>query len=247
MALSDSTGVPAAVGFRPSHGVVEKVAHPVDGGLIEILAFPGRFQDIVPGRQEMKSDAETGHGFLGAGKGAVEKDHEDVGDLGAGVAEPVNESHLRAAVGGQVLDQQHPLAWFQVSFDLGVAAEALGLLAHVKHRLGPGFGDPGGVGDARRLAAGDGIDVVETDGGFQFFNPQPNDAPTRLGKRYHPAAVDIDRAGPAGGQGIGLIRAEVDGADIQKQFRRLPSAVVFLISVRGGWHRLSLAIKMRPA
>mgnify|MGYP003714783135 CR=1 FL=1 len=97
-----------------------------------------------------------------------------------------------------------------------------------------------------RLAAGDDVDVGKADFGFQFFDRQPNNAPPRVRKRDNPAAIDINRARPAGGQGIGLIRAEVDGADIQKQFRRFQSAVVFTIVVRGGWHRHSLAIKMRP-
>ena len=48
--------------------------------------------------------------LLALGIDAVEEDHEDVLDGGAGVAQRVAEVDLAAAVGGQVLDQQHALA-----------------------------------------------------------------------------------------------------------------------------------------
>src|SRR3546814_6779995 len=75
-------------------------------------------------------------------------------DLGAGPADGIDEVQLGAAVGGEVLHQQHAAALAKGAFDLGVAAEALGLLAHVEHRQAEPLGDPGGEGNAGRLAAG---------------------------------------------------------------------------------------------
>ena len=91
------------------------------------------------------------------------EDDEAVGDLGAGLAQRLDEGELAAAVGRQVLDQQHAHALGHVALDLGLAAEALGLLAHIEHRQAEPLGDPGGEGNARRLAAGDGVEIGAAD------------------------------------------------------------------------------------
>src|SRR3546814_13519504 len=58
-------------------------------------------------------------------------------------------------LGREVLDQQHAAALRKIALDLGVAAEALRLLAHVEHRQAEPFGDPRREGDAGGLATGD--------------------------------------------------------------------------------------------
>src|SRR3546814_10256835 len=60
--------------------------------------------------------------------------HEAVGALHAGLADAVDEGQLAAAIGRQILDQQHPGAVLHLALDPGVAAEALRLLADVGHR-----------------------------------------------------------------------------------------------------------------
>ena len=98
---------------------------------------------------------------VACGEDAVVEDDEGVGDLGAGGADRLGEADLRAAVGGQVLDEEDARALGERALDLGVAAEALGLLADVEHRQRQALGDPGGEGDARGLAAGDGVEAGE--------------------------------------------------------------------------------------
>ena len=95
------------------------------------------------------------------GEDAVVEDDERVRDLAAGGADRLGEAQLRAAVGGEVLDQQHPRALGHRALDLGVAPEALGLLAHVEHRQAEPLGDPGGERDAGGLAAGDRVERLE--------------------------------------------------------------------------------------
>src|SRR3546814_11032903 len=55
-------------------------------------------------------------------------------------------------------DLQHAAALRKIALDLGVAAEALRLLAHVEHRQAEPFGDPRREGDAGGLATGDAVD-----------------------------------------------------------------------------------------
>jgi hypothetical protein len=98
-----------------------------------------------------------------AGEDAVEEHHEGVVDDRAGVPQRLGEADLRLAVGGQVLDQQGALAHRHVALDQRVAAEALRLLAHIGHRHHHPVGDPGGEGDARRLAAGHRLDRLIAD------------------------------------------------------------------------------------
>src|SRR3546814_21163243 len=79
-------------------------------------------------------------------------------DLATGVAERIDEVQLRATVGREVLDQQNAAALRKIALDLGVAAEALRLLAHVEHRQAEPFGDPRREGDAGGLATGAAVD-----------------------------------------------------------------------------------------
>ena len=119
------------MGLGPAGRIIKKGADAVNGFGGKVLALFGRLQDMLPGRQIMQIDAEVFHGCLGAGKDAVKKDHEYIGDCCAGGPERLNKGDLRAAVGGQILDQQYPLAVVEVAFDLGVAAKPLRLLSHI--------------------------------------------------------------------------------------------------------------------
>ena len=153
---------------------------------------------------------------------AVVEDDEGVRDLGAGGAQRLGEPELRAAVGGQILDQQHPRALGQRPLDLRVAAEALGLLADVEHRQAEPLGDPGGEGDARGLAAGDRVELREAGvaqqlGAGEVHQRRPH---RRIGDQL--AAVDVDRRGEPGGELVGLVAAEVHGPDLEQHARRQP-------------------------
>ena len=111
----------------------------------------------------MQSDAEIAKDLLALRIDAVEENDDAVVADAAGVADRLDEIDLALAVGGEVFDQQHPLAVLQLAFDLRAAAEALGLLADVLHRQTEPFGDPGGEGDAGGLAARHRIDLVAPD------------------------------------------------------------------------------------
>src|SRR5260221_7612630 len=105
--------------------------------------------------------AEVGHRLLRLGKDVVVEVDEHVLDDRARVAQRLAKIDLRAAVGGEVLDQQRARALANVALNLCIAAETLGLLAHVLHGQAEAVGDPRGIGKSRRLAAGDAVELPE--------------------------------------------------------------------------------------
>src|SRR3546814_16813367 len=116
-----------------------------------MVRLPPRSQStdtLVPYTTLFRSFGEGGDAF---GEDAVVKDDEGMRDLATGVADRIDEVQLRATVGREVLDQQHAAALRKIALDLGVAAEALRLLAHVEHRQAEPFGDPRREGDAGGL------------------------------------------------------------------------------------------------
>ncbi len=127
----------------------------------------------------------------------------------AGGAQRVDEVDLAAAVGGQVFHQQHALAFGQQTFDLRVTAETLRLLAHVLHRHHQAVGQPCRERDAGGFATGHRVDLliadVAQDGGFSHFHQAT--AHARI--RDQLAAVDINRARPAGRENVRFVRVEV--------------------------------------
>src|SRR3546814_1341801 len=78
--------------------------------------------------------------------------------------------------------------------DLGVAAEALRLLAHVEHRQAEPFGDPRREGDAGGLATGDAVDRLVA--GLALNQRAGEVHELRAGAREGDdlAAVDVDGA-----------------------------------------------------
>src|SRR5581483_3241740 len=93
----------------------------------------------------------------------IEENHKAVRAPAASVADRLDEIDLAAAVGGQVLDQQHALAGIELALDLRIAAEAFGLLAHVLHRQMHAVGDPGGERNAGGFTARHRVDLAAAD------------------------------------------------------------------------------------
>jgi hypothetical protein len=88
-------------------------------------------------------------------------------------------------------------AGFQVALDLRHATEALGLLAHVDHRLLGQRRQEGGERDAGGLAARHHVDLVPADVAIDRLERMAHDLGARLGIGDQLAAVDVDRARPA--------------------------------------------------
>src|SRR3546814_11359364 len=99
--------------------------------------------------------------------------HEAVGALHAGLADAVDEGQLAAAIGRQILDQQHPGAVLHLALDPGVAAEALRLLADVGHRQAHQLGHEGGERDAGGPAAGPAVDGLAAGAAGPTLPPPP--------------------------------------------------------------------------
>src|SRR3546814_10888869 len=99
--------------------------------------------------------------------------------------------------------------------DLGVAAEALRLLAHVEHRQAEPFGDPRREGDAGGLATGDAVDRLVA--GLALNQRAGEVHELRAGAREGDdlAAVDVDGARPPRREDEGIVRAEQDGPNLQ--------------------------------
>lgn len=184
------------------------------GGIFEILfhRLPCRGRHLPLCLAHLESGAAVHHrvqgdAVLGQQSGAallaVEKD-QGVVNLGLGGGEGVEEAELAAAVGDQVFHQKYLAARFEVALHLGGEAVALGLLAHVDHRLAEGGSEVGREGDARGFATGDGIGAEiavleeQAGGGDEELHGD------RIGD--HPPAVHVDRTVVAGGQAEGLLR-----------------------------------------
>src|SRR6478672_2448415 len=115
--------------LRPAGGVAEELLDLGELDRIELAAGLGELQHVPPGAKMVQLDVEVGEDFFAVGIDAVIENHEDMLDGGAGRAQRVAEIDLAAAVGGEVLDQQHTLAGLEMALDLCVPTEALGLLA----------------------------------------------------------------------------------------------------------------------
>ncbi len=94
------------------------------------------------------------------------------------------------------------------------------MLTNIGHRRAHALGDPGGEGDACCLAAGDGLDGLVADVAADFFHRQIADFGAGAREEDDFAAVDVDRGFPAGGERVGLLRAEVHRLDFQQQLGR---------------------------
>ena len=165
----------------------------------------------------MQLDAARGQHLDALWKDAVVEDDEAVGDLGLGLLQRLDEDQFAAAVGGEILDQQDTFAGLEVAFDLGHAAEALGLLAHVDHRLLGQRRQKGGERDAGGLAAGDHVDLVPADGLVDQLQRVIHDLGARFGKRNQLAAVDVDRTRPARREDVRVVGTTMDRLDFQQQ------------------------------
>src|SRR5690606_9988383 len=134
------------------------------------------------------------HHALAVGEYPVMEHHEYVIHARPRVSQRGAEVRLAAPVRGEVLDEQDALAFLDMTLDLSVAPEPLGLLTNILHRQHQAIGHPGGKRDTRRLAPGDRIEALEPgvaqdDGGAKIDDglPQPRE-------RNQLAAIDIDRA-----------------------------------------------------
>ncbi len=153
--VSDRQARDAAVIGRPGERLMQEALDLDESLRGQVAIPPADLEDVPPGGEVMQANAGRLERFGRIREDVVVEDGEGVGDLGAGVADRLGELDLAAAVGGQVLDQEHARALLQRALDLGVAAEALRLLAHIEHGQRQPVGQPGGEGNAGRLAARD--------------------------------------------------------------------------------------------
>jgi hypothetical protein len=141
-------------------------------------------------------------------------------DLGAGVAQRLAEIDLAAGVAGHVLDQQHALALGQMAFDLRIASESLGLLAHVEHRQGEPVGDPGGERDAGGLAARDRVELLEACVTHEGGGGEIDQRLTHAREGDQASAVGVDRARPARREDERLVAHKADRLDLEQHLGR---------------------------
>ena len=179
----------------------------------------------------MQFDTFGGELLLGVLEDVIIEDDKGVADLGTGGADGLDKAQLAAAVGRQILDKKHALAVADITLDSGVAAETLGLLADVMHRQAGALGKPGGKRNAGRLAAGHGVeafipDVIHDHGAAVIHHLR---AHPRKGDDL--AAVDIDRALHAGGQGERIVSAEKYRLDLEKHAGHRACDGGFVVSV----------------
>src|SRR5580704_17890721 len=151
----------AAVRLRPRRRIVHELFDFRESGFVEFAALLGDRQHVPPGGERMQRHAEIAENLFAFGKDVVEEEHKDVLDHGAGVAKRLAEIDLAAPVGGHVLDEEDALARLDLTFDLGVAAKTLWLLAHILHGQHQPLGHPGGERNSRGLAAGHRVELLE--------------------------------------------------------------------------------------
>src|SRR5262249_33187990 len=84
------------------------------------------------------------------------------------------------------------------TFDLAVAPESFGLLAHIEHRQSEPVGHPGGERNAGGLATRDRIELLEPGLAHDGGGGEVDQRRAHARKRDQPAAVGVDRACPAG-------------------------------------------------
>src|SRR5215831_15709381 len=151
----------AAMGLRPARRVMHEFFDLGELCGIELAARLGDRKHVPPGRQRVQRHAEIAQDFPRLGKNVVEEENQRVLDLGPGLAQRGAEIDLAAAVAGHVLDQQHALPFDQMTFDLAVAPESFGLLAHIEHRQSEPVGHPGGERNAGGLPASNRVELLE--------------------------------------------------------------------------------------
>src|SRR5712671_3516188 len=132
----DSTAGPRRppMRFRPAARIAHEGLYVVQFLAVEFFASLGLGQHIPPGRQRMMRNTQIGQQLQPFGKDVVIEDDEGVIAFHPGLAQRIDEIHLAAAVGRHVLDQKHAAPVLDLAFDLGIAAETLGLLADILHR-----------------------------------------------------------------------------------------------------------------
>ena len=155
-------------------------------------------------------------------KDVVKEKHEGVVAGLPRLAQSLAETHLAAPVGGEIFDQQRASALVNVALDARVAAETFRLLADILHRQHQPVGEPGRVGDASRLAAGDDVEPLIADLALDRRHREVDEprAQARIGDDL--AHVGIDRTGPARGEDERLFRVEQNGLHFDQHFRGLP-------------------------
>ena len=164
----------------------------------EVAERLGLGEHVLPGRQRMHGEAVLFVHLTALWIDVVVEDHEDVAQLRTSLAQRARGADLRAAVGGEVVDQQATRAFGQVALDLRMRTPADRLLAHIDHRQVEPVCDPRGERNARSLGAGDHVDR-RTQARAQQSGCMVHQQPSIAGMRHQPPAVDIDRAGPASG------------------------------------------------
>jgi hypothetical protein len=190
----------------------------------------------------MQGDALGREARFGVREDAVIEDHKGMADLAAGLADRPHEIELRRALAGEILDQQHPRVVLQLALDLGVAAKAFGLLAHIKHRQRQPVGDPRRERNPGGLPAGDRVQRFVADPALDQIGPHIHQLAPRARERDQPPAIDIDRRQPSRGEGERVVGPEQHSLGFQQDaggdFRRIDFARR-TIGVRGLGHDLS--------
>src|SRR5208283_3865111 len=200
----------SAMRGRPRDRVLQEAPDLDQRALVEIGPVAAGLEHVPPVAQVVQGDVHLGELLEAAGEHAVEEHHEGVVDDRAGVAQGLAELDLGLAVGGEVLDQQGPLALRDIALDQSIAPEALGLLTDIGHRRHHPVGDPGGEGDAGGLAAGHDPDLLPADLAADLLDAQLTDLRTSAREGDDSAAIHIDGRLPAGGEGVGLGGADVE-------------------------------------
>ena len=186
---------------------------------VEIPLGGAHFEIRSPVGQPVQGDPGIGDDFFRGGKNPVVKNDDAVLHDGPGLPDGVAEIHLAFSVGGQILDEKHPLPLFQIALNLALAPESLFFLANVDHRLVVVVREPCGERNARSLPARDDVESLSSDVRVDFPGGDLHDlaALARGGDDF--PAIHIDRAGPAGGENIRLLEVAVDRLNLEKKFR----------------------------
>ena len=147
---------------------------------------------------------------LETGLEVVGEDGDDAEDVGAGLAEGLDDLDAAAAGGDEVLDDDDLLAGLEAALDAVLASVVLGAGANVAHGQAHQVGADGGVGDAGGGGAHEdlGVGVVAPDERDEtLFDVR---AHLRRGERE--AVVAIDGALDAGGPGEGIVGTQKNRA-----------------------------------
>src|SRR5215217_9259036 len=118
---------------RPASRIAHESLSVGELALLELAARFRNGQHIPPGREVMHGNSEVADDFFALWKNVIEEEDEGVLNLAARLAQRIAKVNLAAAVRGHILDQQHALAFDQMTFNLRSAAEALRFLADVEH------------------------------------------------------------------------------------------------------------------